>query len=135
MTTKWTKETILDKLDNSEEMVKRSLLRLYAEQTADEQAMGATTEHNGFGFNGVDAEFMSSVAMFLTEKGYLSQKQVAWTRKKIRKYAGQLTTLANSELQLEEGNKHASQTISSNGSNIRWLQFRRGTIEFPILWG
>ena len=104
MTTKWTKETILDKLDNSEEMVKRSLLRLYAELTADEQAMGATTEHNGFGFNGVDAEFMSSVAMFLTEKGYLSQKQVAWTRKKIRKYAGQLTTLANSELQLEEVN-------------------------------
>ena len=100
-TAKWTKETILDKLDNSEEMVKRSLLRLYAEQTADEQAMGATTEHNGFGFNGVDAEFMSSVAKFLTEKGYLSPKQVAWTRKKIRKYAGQLTTLANAEVELE----------------------------------
>jgi len=48
-TAKWTKETILDKLDNSEEMVRRSLLRLYAEQTADEQAMGATTEHNGYG--------------------------------------------------------------------------------------
>ena len=86
-TAKWTKETILDKLDNSDEMVKRSLLRLYAEQTADEQAMGATTEHNGFGFNGVDSEFLSSVAKFLTEKGYLSPKQVAWTRKKIRKYA------------------------------------------------
>lgn len=103
-TAKWTKETILDKLDNSDEMVKRSLLRLYAEQTADEQAMGATTEHNGFGFNGVDSEFLSSVAKFLTEKGYLSPKQVAWTRKKIRKYAGQLTTLANSEIQLEEVN-------------------------------
>ena len=100
-TAKWTKETILDKLDNSEEMVKRSLLRLFAEQTADEQAMGATTEHNGFGFNGVDAEFMSSVAKFLTEKGYLSPKQIAWTRKKIRKYAGQLTTLANAEVELE----------------------------------
>ena len=103
-TAKWTKETILDKLDNSDEMVKRSLLRLYAEQTADEHAMGATTEHNGFGFNGVDSEFLSSVAKFLTEKGYLSPKQVAWTRKKIRKYAGQLTTLANSEIQLEEVN-------------------------------
>jgi len=103
-TAKWTKETILDKLDNSEEMVRRSLLRLYAEQTADEQAVGATTEHNGFGFNGVDAEFMSSVAKFLTDKGYLSPKQVAWTRKKIRKYAGQLATLANSELKLEEIN-------------------------------
>jgi len=104
MTTIWTKETILDKLDNSEEMVRRSLLRLYAEQTADEQAIGATTAKNGCGFNGIDSEFMSSVAKFLTEKGYLSTKQIAWTRKKIRKYAGQLATLANSELQLEEIN-------------------------------
>lgn len=104
MTTMWTKESILDKLDNSEEMVRRSLLRLYAEQTADEQAVGATTVNNGYGFNGVDAEFMSSVARFLTDKGYLSPKQINWTRKKIRKYAGQLATLANSELKLEEIN-------------------------------
>ena len=104
MTTKWTKEAILDKLDNSEEMVKRSLLRLYAEQTIDEQAVGYTKESNGYGFNGVDAEFMSSVAKFLTEKGYLSPKQVSWTRKKMHKYAGQLANLANSDIQLEEVN-------------------------------
>ena len=103
-TAKWTKEAILDKLDNSDEMVRRSLLRLYAEQTADEQAIGATTESNGYGFNGVDAEFMSSVAKFLIDLGFSSPKQLTWTRKKMRKYAGQLATLANSELQLEEIN-------------------------------
>ena len=104
MTAKWTKAAILDKLDNSDELVRRSLLRLYAEQTADEQAMGATTESNGYGFNGVDAEFRSSVAKFLIDLGFLSPKQLTWTRKKMRKYAGQLATLANSELQLEEIN-------------------------------
>ena len=97
-TTIWTKETILAKLDSSDEMIKRSLLRLYAEQTADEQAMGATSESNGYGFNGIDAEFLSSVAKFLTDKGYLSPKQLDFTRKKLRKYAGQLAKLATAEV-------------------------------------
>ena len=97
MATTWTKITILDKLDNSDEMVRRSLLRLYSEQTADEQAIGTTTDSNGYGFNGVDAEFMSSVAKFLTDKGYLSPKQIDFARKKLRKYSGQLAKLANAD--------------------------------------
>ena len=78
-----------------EEMVKRSLLRLYSEQTDTEQAHGFTSEDNGFGFNGVYSEFLSSVAKWYSEKGYVSPKQMAWVAKKIRKYAGQLAKLAN----------------------------------------
>lgn len=106
-----TKATILEFLDSTdikvkadgttyivgEEMVKRSLLRLYSEQTESEQTVGYTSEDNGFGFNGVDSEFLSSVAKWYGEKGYVSPKQMAWVTKKIRKYAGQLAKLANAD--------------------------------------
>jgi hypothetical protein len=106
-----TKESILAFMDSTdikvkadgttyivgEEMVKRSLLRLYSEQTEAEQNAGHTSEDNGFGFNGVDGEFMSSVAKWYGEKGYASPKQMAWVSKKIRKYAGQLAKLANQD--------------------------------------
>lgn len=102
----WTKTSILGLLNHEDlniqaTMVKRSLLKLYSMQTADEQAIGATTEHNGFGFNGVDAEFMSSVARQLNEKGFITPKQGDWVHKKILKYAGQLADLANLDLNEE----------------------------------
>ena len=102
----WTKQGILELLNHENlevqaRMTKRSLLRLYSEQTDSEQAMGATTEDNGFGFNGVDSEFLSSVAKQLSEKGFITPKQGQWVHKKIQKYAGQLAKLANIDLEKE----------------------------------
>ena len=103
----WTKTGILellnhDNLDTQARMTKRSLLRLYSEQTDSEQAVGATTEDNGFGFNGVDSEFLSSVARQLNEKGFITPKQGEWVHKKIQKYAGQLAKLANIDSEKQE---------------------------------
>ena len=96
MTTKnWTIEEIRNLLEESDKAVARAILAIYGRQTASEQATETTSESNGVGFNGVDAPFLSSLAKFYEEKGYLSPKQVSYGRKKIRKYAGQLVNIAN----------------------------------------
>jgi len=91
----WTAEEIKVLLTESDKAVARAILAIYKLQTADEQAIKETTEHNGVGYNGVDANFMSSLAQFYQSKGFLTDGQLKYGRKAIMKYAGQLTTIAN----------------------------------------
>lgn len=91
----WTVEEIKRLLAINDTMLYRSLLKLYECQTADEKADGQTHEYNGVGFNGVDAPILTSFVEFYKRKGFLSTKQKAIARKKIMKYAKQITKLAN----------------------------------------
>lgn len=91
----WTVEEIKHLLAVNDTMLYRSLLKLYECQTADEKADGQTHEYNGVGFNGIDAPILTSFAEFYKRKGFLSTKQKAIARKKIMKYAKQITNLAN----------------------------------------
>jgi len=96
MTTKnWTIEEIRELLIESDKAVARAIVAVYNLQTEDEQIMKETAHQNGVGFNGVDAEFLSSLAQFYTAKGFLTAGQLKYGRKKIMKYAGQLKMLAN----------------------------------------
>ena len=101
MTTAWDVDAIRAKLAASDVMVERSLVRLFAWQTSDEQEQGVTSHTNGRGFNSVDAKFLSSLARQVSRSnGYsegrkLSPKQLVWARKKLSKYAGQLASIAN----------------------------------------
>lgn len=100
----WTKEAIRAKIQTSDKMVERSLLKLYARQTADEQASQGTHHENGQGFNGTDAFILSSFAEWIIkgqaknipEGKRLSAKQREIARKKLLKYAGQLLEEAES---------------------------------------
>lgn len=96
--TDWKKEEIKALLEQSDKMVMRSIVKIFEKQTEDEQRSEQTTHHNGVGFNGVDGEFMSSLAKQIIERGTLTQKQLEYGRKKIKKYAGQLTKIANGVL-------------------------------------
>lgn len=91
----WTVEEIKTLVLNNDKMVARSVVVLYDRQTASEQAAQETHERNGVGFNGVDASILSSFAEFYKSRGYLSVKQTAIARKKLPKYAKQLTAIAN----------------------------------------
>lgn len=91
----WTVEEIKALLENNNEFVCRALKKLYERQTEEEQNGNHTDERNGVGFNRIDAEFMTSVAKYLIEYGSLTDKQLFYVRKKIMKYAGQLTKIAN----------------------------------------
>ena len=68
----------------------RALLRIFENQTRDEQASESTNHYNGIGFTGSDAQILSSFAKQYKYKGYLSPKQDALLARKIKKYARQL---------------------------------------------
>lgn len=91
----WTEEEIKNYVQTNDTVLYRALKKLYDCQTEDEQRSGETIEHNGVGFNGVDAEFLSSTAEFLARTGFLTEKQKIYVRKKLVKYTKQLTRLAN----------------------------------------
>lgn len=91
----WTEEEIRRLVQENDKVLYGALRKLYAEQTSDEQAEGATKYHNGVGFNGADSKIMSSFAEFLNRTGFLTPKQRAVARRKLVKYNRQLTRLAN----------------------------------------
>lgn len=94
----WNKEYIKTLLETNDEMVRRSLLVIFALQTNDEKTEEHTKHVNGVGFNGLDSEILSSFAKQLKSKGYLSPKQINLARKKIMKYSSQLVDVANGKL-------------------------------------
>ena len=91
----WSKEEIKDLLSSNDTMVGRSLIQLYNKQTSDEQTSMCTKYTNHRGFNGVDAHILSSFTEQYQRKNWLSEKQLYLARKKLGKYVGQLTKIAN----------------------------------------
>jgi hypothetical protein len=76
------------------EQAQKAMMKIFANQTEDEQQAEATNHHNNVGFTGQDAKILSSFAKQYQRKGWLSDKQNAILMKKIGKYAGQLTRQA-----------------------------------------
>ena len=91
----WKVEEIAHLLQTNDKMVIRSLMKLYGFQTDEEQDLGETTDYNGVGFNGADAPILSSIAENYLKWNRLTPKQLALVRKKMMKYAKQLTKIAN----------------------------------------
>jgi tRNA(Ile2) C34 agmatinyltransferase TiaS len=95
--TDWNKDRIVHLLEVNDKAVARALVRLNANQTADEQDQETVKYQNGKGFRPCHARMGSSMAKFFEKRGYLTQKQVEYWRKRDRKgtmrigiYAGQL---------------------------------------------
>lgn len=91
----WTEDEIKNLIQTNDKVLYGALKKIYAEQTADEQAEGQTNHQNGVGFNGADAPILSSFVEFLNRTGFLTPKQRVIARKKLMKYGKQLTRLAN----------------------------------------
>lgn len=88
-------ETIKINVGTKQAWAERAIVALFNKQTASEQYTQSTNENNGIGFNGVDAEILSSFAMQIIQyKRSLSPKQLAIAFKKLPKYAKQLATIA-----------------------------------------
>lgn len=94
----WTKEEIINLLENNRTMVIRSLMQLYNLQTADEKGSLHTNESNGVGFNQFDSRILTSIAEFYDSHRFLSEKQMYVVKRRIKKYAGQLTKIANKQI-------------------------------------
>ena len=79
----------------------RAVVKLYERQTLAEQSAERTEEHNGIGFTGTDAEFLSSIAKKLNSGWNMTEKQMAWIFKKIPKYWRQIWSMIPAEKQTE----------------------------------
>lgn len=105
-----TVESIREMLSESNAAVERALIVLYERQTADEKTAETTKYTNGIGFNAADAEILSSFAAQVQRKhgqydnylkrnrvygDCLSPKQMAIARRKVVRYAKQITEAAN----------------------------------------
>lgn len=91
----WTKEEIRNKLATDDRWLVRALMAIYKHQTDDEKNSLNTKHYNSVGFNGIDAEFLSSAAQWYQRTGRLSSKQLVHVRRKMMKYSGQLARVAN----------------------------------------
>ncbi len=103
----WTKDQIKAELSSKDIWVTRGVVAIFNKQTDFEQAAEETQEDNGVGFNGADANILSSFAKQIQKwnnaprpsfPNPLSPRQMEIARKKIQKYAGQLAKIANGEI-------------------------------------
>lgn len=79
-----TKEQILSLLQSNDKAVARALLVVNSNQTSDEQREQTVRYHNCKGFRPCHARMGTSMANFYTKYGYLSEKQLAYWRRKDR---------------------------------------------------
>ena len=94
----WKKDEIRQGLENNDKWVEKAILAIYRRQTEDEKATENTQHRNGVGFNSADARRLSYYASYIQKKGGLTGEHKDIARKKILKYSGQLTKIANGEL-------------------------------------
>jgi hypothetical protein len=73
----------------------RALVRVYENQTEDEQNSAYTIEDNGVGFTGADATILTSFTEQYLRRGSLSPKQYTLLHKKIGKYWRQILAVSD----------------------------------------
>ena len=91
----YTVDEIKEKVTTDPRWTELAIVALYGKQTLSEQVSQQTVEHNSVGFNGCDAEILSSFAEWVLSGRRLTVKQLALAQKRIGKYSGQLTVIAN----------------------------------------
>lgn len=107
----WTKERIQSLLETNDRAIGRALLVLYRRQTYEEQKTYETRNDNGIGFASCDARAGTGMALFFSKNNYLTTKQIAYWRKKMKsgtsrigKYWKQLQNEIMEKEQHEAGN-------------------------------
>jgi len=94
----WTTDEIRGKLLEDDNWLIRALQAIYQRQTEHERANRNTKVLNNVGFNAMDADFLTGMVAFYKDRGFFTPKQLQVIRKKMVKYAGQLTKIANGKM-------------------------------------
>jgi DNA-directed RNA polymerase subunit RPC12/RpoP len=125
----WSRIEVEQLLRTNQKMVERSLMKMWALQTSSEQDSKETQFINGCGFNKPDGVVLSRFVENLQRYGsFKSDKQVAYVRKKLLKYVGQLTKIANGQIE-EPKNPQAfrSATMRNRTARQRYGFTRNGS--------
>jgi len=100
-----TKDFIKNQLATNPTWAVKALVKIYERQTIDEQNSQATKENNGVGFNGLDANILSSFAEQVNKGRNLSVKQMTIVYKKMPRYWKQVASLIPADKLAEIENK------------------------------
>ena len=100
-----TKDFIKNQLATNPTWAVKALVKIYERQTIDEQNSQATKENNGIGFNGLDANILSSFAEQVNKGRNLSVKQMTIVYKKMPRYWKQVASLISADKLTEIENK------------------------------
>jgi hypothetical protein len=93
----WLTDEIRSKIETDQPWLERALLALYARQTRDEQDSEETLLLNNVGFTGADAPFLTYCAKWVESGKHLSGRFLDDVRRRMVKYVGQLTRIANGQ--------------------------------------
>jgi hypothetical protein len=91
------KEFVKRKLSTDKVWAQHALLKIFEFQTIEEQKSKDTIMNNGVGFTGTDGRILSSLALQLQKKRYLSDKQMTLVFKKMPKYWIQVVKISDKE--------------------------------------
>ena len=92
-----TREYLKKQLGSNIAWAKKALILISDNQTDDEMRNESTSDLNGIGFTGTDAQLLTSFAKQLMQRGSLSPKQMQLTLKKMPKYWNQILSVSNLE--------------------------------------
>jgi len=84
-----TKKEIIELLKKDENVI-GALKSIYDQQTSEEQIHKGTLENNNVGFNSIDGNILSDIMNFYIRKGFLTEKQISFAKRSIKKYWKQL---------------------------------------------
>ena len=91
------KEFVKEKLANDRSWAIKGLLKIFENQTLDEQKSKDTIYNNGIGFNGRDGEILTSFALQFQKRKFLSDKQMTSLYKMMPKYWNQIVMISDKE--------------------------------------
>lgn len=94
-------ERLQKKIEVNDKTAIHTLMLVYANQMEDEKRHETVKYHNGIGFKPQDARMGCSLAKWYKEKGFFTAKQVAYVKRIVQKYAGQVV-----ESKISEGEIH-----------------------------
>lgn len=106
------KEELQKLLCRSDRAVESALVRIYDFQTPLEKAADMSVQENGYGFNRVDAQFLSQYASMVKMGHHLTRDEVCIVRARILKYWKQLMVLSKQKLQQERAEEEARNVYS-----------------------
>jgi len=101
------RDYIENAMEGTPKVLEHCVLAIYAGQTADEQALDATVEDNGVGFNAYDAKYGSYLANYMLNsiaRGYaprLTGKHRTNAKGMMKKYSGQIVRMLRPEPKTE----------------------------------
>lgn len=104
---KWTKlknqkewkAEIIKTIESNERALKRAIMIVFDNQTVEEKMYGKSNEENRKGFNKVDAEIMSKIALKIQRGQELNFNDIIIARRKMPKYWKQIMVRAKANIE------------------------------------